>query len=115
MGPGRTEGGGRWGVGVARGGPGTERAGPQEVPSSRKRPPATNYNSQHPPQLPVGKMVARRRKRAVRESDSGVPTLPGYSGEGMRVARPGAAILLHEEPGGSAVAQDPEEPSHAWT
>uniref|UniRef100_A0A8B9XHC8 Ribosomal RNA processing 7 homolog A n=1 Tax=Bos mutus grunniens TaxID=30521 RepID=A0A8B9XHC8_BOSMU len=24
-------------------------------------------------------MVARRRKRAVRESDSGVPTLPGYS------------------------------------
>ena len=73
-----------------RGGPGAERAGPQEAASSRKRPPATDYNSQHPPQLPVGKMVARRRKRAVPESDSGVPTLPGYSGEGMRGARPGS-------------------------
>ena len=80
----------RRGVGAARDRPGTERAGPQAAPSSRKRLPATNYNSQHPPQLPVGKMVARRRKRAARGSDSGVPILPGYSGEGLRGARPGS-------------------------
>ncbi|XP_064446601.1 ribosomal RNA-processing protein 7 homolog A isoform X2 [Mirounga angustirostris] len=41
--------------------------------------PAPNCNSQRPPQLPVGKMVARRRKRGARDSEQGVPSPPGYS------------------------------------
>nr|XP_025737295.1 ribosomal RNA-processing protein 7 homolog A isoform X2 [Callorhinus ursinus]XP_025737725.1 ribosomal RNA-processing protein 7 homolog A isoform X2 [Callorhinus ursinus] len=41
--------------------------------------PARNCNSQRPPQVPVGKMVARRRKRGERDSEQGIPSPPGYS------------------------------------
>ncbi|XP_040493563.1 ribosomal RNA-processing protein 7 homolog A isoform X3 [Ursus maritimus] len=41
--------------------------------------PAPDCNSQWPPRLPVGKMVARRRKRGARDSEQGIPSPPGYS------------------------------------
>lgn len=46
--------------------------------------PAPDCNSQRPPRLPVGKMVARRRKRGSRDPEQGIPSPPGYSGEGPR-------------------------------
>lgn len=66
--------------------------------------PAPDCNSQWPPRLPVGKMVARRRKRGARDSEQGIPSPPGYSGEGPRV---GAARSPREAARASAVARGP--------
>lgn len=66
--------------------------------------PAPDCNSQRPPPLPAGKMVARRGKRGARDSEPGIPSPPGYSGEGPRV---GAARSPREAARASAVARGP--------
>lgn len=57
--------------------------------------------------FPFGKMVARRRKRAAQDSQEGIPSPPGYSGEGL--AGPGTARVLQEAAPGSAVALEGRE------
>lgn len=52
------------------------------------------------PALPGGKMVARRRKRPARERDDRIPSPPGYTGEELREARPGAVRHRQEVFGG---------------
>lgn len=67
-------------------------------------------NSQRPARLPVGKMVARRRKRAQRSSEDGIPGLLGYSGEGWRDTGPSTARLCPEASRAPAMARQFERP-----
>lgn len=97
---------GPWGYSGRRGGHVTQRAGPPRgavVMETRRSQPLTTTPS-GPRGFPFGKMVARRRKRAARDPQEGIPSPPGYSGEGL--AGPGTARVRGEAAPGSAVAPE---------
>lgn len=73
--------------------------------------PGRLFSSQRPSRLPVGKMVARRKKRAARGCEAGFPSPPGYSGGGQQDGGPGHGQVSR----GAAVPSGPQERPRGWT